>query len=184
MCEPTTLVLAATAVAGAVSAAGQYQQGQYQKAVGRNNQIMAEYAAQDAVRRGDEQAMAARRQGDQIKGAQRAQMAASGLDLGAGTAGELQDQVDFFSQSDQNTARFNAKRDAWALREQGKGYRAAGDNAAQQGTLGAFSTLLATGGQVAGKWYANNPSAGQYSYNNDASGALYSSTGDAIRGRR
>lgn len=158
MCEPTTIAMAAMAIGGALSAKAQYNQGQVQAGLMRNNATMAEYAAQDAMRRGDEEAAKVRRQGDQIKGAQRAKMAAAGLDLEAGTAGELQDQVDFFSQMDQNTARSNAKRDAWALREQAKGYGVQGAAAEQQGTLGAFSTILATGGQVAGKWYANKPS--------------------------
>ena len=147
-----SLALAATAGAGAMGAAGAYQQGQVAKQVGRNNQIMAEYAAADALRRGDEQAMQDRRQGDQMKGAQRARMAASGLDLGEGTAGDLQDQTDFFSAVDQTTSRQNAKLDAWASRAQGANARAQGDAAARQGNLSAFSTLLGTGGQVADKW--------------------------------
>jgi hypothetical protein len=151
-----TYALAATAVGGGVAAYGQYQQGQTAKQVGRNNQIMAEYAAQDAQVRGEEQAQAARRRGDAIKGAQRARMAASGLDLGVGTTAELQDQTDFFSQGDQETARFNAKRDAWSLRAGGQQARAQGDASASQGNLQAFGTALTTAGQVAGKWYDTN----------------------------
>lgn len=153
MCEPTTIALVATAVAGGLSAYGQYQQGQVAKQVGRNNAIMAEYAAKDALRRGEEEAQAVRRRGDAIKGAQRARMAASGLELGDGTAAELLDQTDFFSLQDQNTARFNAKRDAWSARAGGAQARAQGDASASQGTLGAFGTVLGTAGSVAGKWY-------------------------------
>lgn len=152
MCEPTTIALAFTAVAGAVSAKGAYDQGQVAKQVGRNNQVMAEYAAQDALRKGEEQAIQARRRGDQVKGAARANMAAKGLDLNSGTAAELQDQTDFFSESDQNTARFNAQRDAWSMRAGGANARAQGDAGAQQGNLQAFSTVLGTGSRVAGKW--------------------------------
>lgn len=148
-----SIALAATAGAGIMSAASAYQQGQYQSEVARNNATMAEYAAQDAQRRADDDAMKVRRQGDQIKGAQRAKLAASGLDLSDGTADDLQAQTDFFSQMDQNTARYNGARDAWALREQAKGYRAEGANAASAGALSAFSTVLATGGQVADRWY-------------------------------
>lgn len=115
---------------------------------------MAEYAAKDAQRRGEQEVINIRRRGDQIKGAQRAAMAARGLDLGVGTAQELQDQTDFFSASDQATTRTNAARDAWSLRTQGRNARAQGDFAAQQGTLGAFGTALGTGGQVADRWYS------------------------------
>lgn len=152
MCEPTTILLATTALAGVTGAVGAYQQGQVQKQVGRNNQIMAEYAAQDAIRRGDEEAAAVRRRASMMQGSQRANMAARGLDLSSGTAAELQDQVDFFAEGDANTARFNAQRDAWANRVSGANARAQGDAAARQGNLAAFSTLLGTGAQVADRW--------------------------------
>ena len=148
--------MAAGVGAGVLGAAGAYQQGQVAKQVGRNNQIMAEYAAQDALRRGDAEAAAVQRRASQVQGAQRAALAAKGVDLTAGTAGELQDQADFFSQVDQNTARFNASRDAWSARVQGANARAQGDASARQGTLSAFSTLLGTGGQVADKWMTYN----------------------------
>lgn len=157
MCEPTTIALAVTAIAGAVSAKGQYDQGQVAKQVGRNNQIMAEYAAQDAQRRGEEDAQRLRQRGAQIKGAQRANMAAKGLDLSVGTSAELIDQTDFFTETDQATARSNAAREAWSNRAAGANYRAQGDAAARQGNLSAFSTLLATSGQVADRWYTYNP---------------------------
>lgn len=140
-----------------MAAKGQYQQGQVAKQVGRNNQIMAEYAAQDALRRGDEEANKLRQRGAQIKGAQRASMAAKGLDLGVGTSAELIDQTDFFAETDQATARSNAQRSAWSARAGGANARAQGDAAATQGNLAAFSTVLGTAGQVAGKWYEYNP---------------------------
>jgi hypothetical protein len=152
VCELTTLALTASAVSGGLSAVGAYQQGQVNKQVAYNNARMAEYAAADAQRRGEEEAQAVRRKGDQVKGAQRARMAAAGLDLGVGTAAELQDQTDFFSETDQSTARFNASREAWSNREQAKQLRAQGSAAARQGTMSAFGTLLGTGGQVADKW--------------------------------
>ena len=152
MCEPTTILLATTALAGGLQAKGQYDQGRMARAVGRNNQIMAEYAAQDAIRRGDEEANKIRQRGDSIKGAQRASMAAKGLDLGVGTAAELQDQTDFFSAGDQGTARNNAQRDAWSARVSGQAARDQGDAAYRQGNLAAFSTLLNTATSVSSKW--------------------------------
>jgi hypothetical protein len=159
MCEPITLstmatvALGTTAAAGVLAAKSAYDQGRVAKATGRNNQIMAEYAAQDAIRRGDEQANQVRQRASQIKGAQRAGMAAKGLDLGVGTSAELQDQTDFFGATDMSTARSNAQRDAWSARASGSAAAAAGNAAATQANMQAFSTLLSTGGQVAGKWY-------------------------------
>jgi hypothetical protein len=166
MCDPTTIVMVASLVAGGLSAKASYDQGQVAKAVGRNNQIMAEYAAQDAVKRGDEDAARVRRQAATLKGAQRASMAAKGLDLGVGTSAELQDQVDFFGEIDQVTARDNAKREAWSLRAGGLNARAQGDASAQQGNLAAFSTLLSTSGQVADRWSTyRKPTYGKSTYN-------------------
>jgi len=142
-----------------MAAVGAYQQGQAAKAVGRNNQVMAEYAAQDALRRGDAEAAAIQRRASQTAGAQRAALAAKGVDIGTGTAGELQDQTDFFSLVDQGTVRDNAKRDAWSARTQGANARAQGDAAARQGNTSAFATLLGAGGQVADKWRTYNKTA-------------------------
>ncbi len=145
-------VIGLTLASAAVSARASYVQGQTAKKIGINNQKMAEYAAEDSMRRGEEAAQAVRRKGDAIKSAQRAKMAASGLDLNVGTAADLQDQVDFFSELDQNTARTNAKKEAWTQRATGSAARFQGDAAATQGNLAAFSTVLGSGSQVASKW--------------------------------
>jgi hypothetical protein len=142
----------ALGASGAMGAYGQYQQGQVAKQVGRNNQIAAEYAAADAVKRGEEQAIDVRRKADQIKGAQRSRMAAAGLDLTTGTPAELQAQTDFFGQQDVYTTRTNANREAWSLRNQGVQAQALGRAEARQANLSAFSTLLSTAGQTASKW--------------------------------
>lgn len=152
MCEPTTIALIATAAAGTVSAVSSYQQGQVAKQIARNNATMAEYAAQDAQRRGEEEAASIQRKAAGLKGTQRSLMAARGLDLGVGTAAEIQDQTDFFGETDAATARYNAARDAWAYRAQGQDMRQQGKWAARNANMQAFSTLLGTAGSVAGKW--------------------------------
>lgn len=152
MCEPTTIALVATAVAGGLSAKAAYDQGQVAKQVGRNNQIMAEYAAQDAQRRGEEDAQAVQRKAAQLAGTQRSLMASRGLDLTAGTPAEILDQTDFFAEQDRRTARMNAAREAWSTRAQGTQAAAEGRAQARNANLQAFSTLLGTTGSVAGKW--------------------------------
>jgi len=152
MCEPTTVAYLALA-ATAVSAYGSYEEGQTQKKIGRNNQIMAEYAAQANERQGDLDSQAARRKADQLKGAQRARLAANGLDMEVGTAADILDQTDFFAAQDQATIRNNAKRAAWSARAQGANFRAQGDAAAEQANLNAFGTILGGSSQVASKWY-------------------------------
>jgi hypothetical protein len=146
-------VMGALVVSTVVNASAQHTQGQVAKKVGRNNQLLAEQAAQDAERRGNETAMMVRRKGNQVLGAQRAAQAASGLDLGVGTAAELQEQTSFFSDTDQKTARMNAAREAWSARAQGANLRFQGDAAASNADMGAMGTLIGGASQVAGRWY-------------------------------
>lgn len=151
------IAMVASAVGGAVSAYGQYQQGRAQEQIAKNNAVVAGYQAEDAQRRGEEEAQRIRRQAAMLKGQQRARAAAGGLDLGVGSIAELQDQTDFFAQVDQNTARRNADLESWQARAQAANFRAEGANARAAGTTGAFSTLLSTAGSVADKWYSFNP---------------------------
>ncbi len=158
MCTPIAaaalpLMMGTSAAGTALSAYGQIQQGKAAAAVGRNNQIMAEYAAKDAEAKGDQAAMRAQQQGRQMVGAQRASMSSRGLDLGDGTAAELQDQADFFASTDAETARNNGRRSAWSARTQGAMARYQGDVAQQQANLQAFSTVLNSASSVASKWY-------------------------------
>lgn len=152
MCEPTTIALVATAVAGTTAAVGQYQQGQVAKQMANYNATMAEYAAQDAQRRGEQEAQSIQRKAAGLKGTQRAMMASRGLDLGTGTPAEILDQTDFFAETDVATARGNAAREAWTMRAKGDQERFGGRMAARNANMQAFSTLLGTAGSVAGKW--------------------------------
>lgn len=154
-------------VAAAVAAVGmgvQYQASRNQAAIAEqtaaHNAKMNEYAAQDAQRRGEEEAAAIRRKGAAIKSQQQVALAAKGLDLTYGTAADLLDQTDFFTQSDVATARTNAAREAWSARAQ-KGLalaqgHASASNARMQGTaslLQGTASLLQGAGQVASTWY-------------------------------
>lgn len=158
MCEPvsaTALVLGGLAVGGSLM---QYQasqqQAKQQAAVGRYNQTMNEYAAQDATSRANQQAIDVQRKAAQIKGAQVSRAAAAGLDLGTGTVAANIDQTDFFGQMDADTARLNGAKDAWAARSAGKLARYQGDASAANTRTQANATLLSDSAQVAGKWYA------------------------------
>lgn len=146
------LSLGLSAAGTGLAAVGAYNQSQTAKQVARNNAVTAEYQAQDAQRRGEKEVQEIQRKAAAYKSSQRASMGARGLDLTYGTAGDLQDQVDFFSQADADTARLNARKEAWARRSQGANFQA--EAAASRPWLAAGSTMLAGGGQVADKWYA------------------------------
>lgn len=146
------ITLAATVGSGVMAAGGMYQQGQAAEATARNNAKMAEYAAQDAQRRGEQDAMEIQRKGASLKSSQRVALAANGLDLSYGTAADMLDQTDFFTQSDAATARTNARKDAWSARAGGQNALMEGRFARQNATAGAAGSLLGTASTVASKW--------------------------------
>jgi hypothetical protein len=147
----------------AISALGAINQASAAREAARNNQTMAEYAAQDSMKRGEEEAMQVRRRGAALKSSQRTTLAAKGLDLNYGTAADLQDQTDFFTESDVATTRDNAQRAAWNQRARGQAMLAQGRADSLNSMMQAGGSLLAGAGQVANKWYL---------YNKGGSGAL------------
>jgi hypothetical protein len=150
------LALGASVGGTVLSAGSAYQQGQVAKQTAANNAQMAETAALDAQRRGEEEAMQVQRKGAALKSAQRVNLASKGLDLGYGTAADLQDQTDFFTQSDVATTRSNAGREAWNLRARGQGMLAKGRADALNANMQAAGSLLGGSGQVADRWYRYN----------------------------
>lgn len=183
MCEPITMSAATmstlstvgtyAAIAGVgMSAYSMYQQGKAQQAranydaeVAENNAKTLELQAQDARKRGDEDAAVIRRNADMLKGSQRSSMAAKGLDLAEGTAAELQDQTDFFSLTDQATTKDNAAKEAWRILVGAGNSR--GEAAAQRATarsinpgFNAATSLISGAGSVASRWYTPAKTAG------------------------
>lgn len=145
--------LATTLLGSGLSAYSAAQQGRAAEKTADYNAKMNEYTAQDAQRRGEEEATALQRRGAALKSSQRATMAAKGLDLGYGTAADLQDQTDFFTQADVATARTNAARDAWSARAQGGLSLAQGRAASSNANMQATASLISGAGQVASRWY-------------------------------
>lgn len=150
---PAALALGASVAGTAMSAGSMYQQSKVQEATARNNAISAEYAAQDAQRRGEEEANAIQRKGAALKSSQRVSLASKGLDLQYGTAADLQDQVDFFTQSDVATTRTNADRESSNIRARGQQALAMGKADALNSMYGAAGSLLGGAASVSDKWY-------------------------------
>lgn len=152
MTAAQAMTLAATVGSTVMSAGAMYQQSKTAEATAKNNAKMAEYAAQDAQRRGEEEAAAVQRKGASVKSAQRVALAAKGLDLTYGTAADLQDQTDFFTQADVATTRTNAAREAWNIRSRGQQALAQGKADSLNAMYQAGGSLLAGAGQVSDKW--------------------------------
>lgn len=144
-------VVGALIVGALVSAKGAHDQADTNQKIASNNAAIAESQAQDATRRGDEEASAAMRRARQVAGAQRAGFSARGIDITDGTAADILDQTDFFGQVDAATARTNGQKEAWNLRARKRGYEIEGN--ANNPNRAATTSLLGSSGAVAKQWY-------------------------------
>lgn len=141
------------------SAQAQKAQSEYQAGVARNNQIIAERNAQDAIKRGQAEEARHRLQVAQLKGTQRSVLAASGVELDDGSALDILGDTAELGELDALTIRSNAEREAYQARVQGMNYAAeAGLHSyAAESTnpfLSAGSALFSGLGSVADKWYS------------------------------
>jgi hypothetical protein len=121
--------LAATAIGTVVSAQQAQAQGQaqanqaaYQAAVARNNQVLSERAAEDAIQRGGVEESRSRMETARLIGRQRAALAASGQVVDTGSALNITADTAGLGELDAQTIRSNAEREAYNLRIQGSGF--------------------------------------------------------------
>lgn len=143
------------------SAAAQKTALQGQAVTADINARIAELGAQSALAQGQQQVAALTLQAGQLKGRQRASLAANGVDLGTGSAAEIQASTEVMKDIDVNTATENAVRTAWGYRTQAMNYQ--NEALTKRATAGAINpfaqaggTLLSSASSVAGTWYALN----------------------------
>ena len=148
MCEAVTGIalstwFAAGAAAGAaVTAYGAVQQGKAQEETAQNNAKTLQLQAADAQARGGIAEEAHRAKVRQIRGEQRATLAASGVDMTYGTAASVLDQTTIYGELDARNISVNAAREAWGYETQAGNELFQGKTAKQQGYLSGVSTLL------------------------------------------
>lgn len=126
------------------------------------NAATAELQAKDAVERGVEQESRFRTQVRGAIGAQRAGFAGMGVDVGFGSAVDVQGDAAFLGELDALTIRTNAAREAWGFKVQGEDLtrraaiqRKEGRNQAEAGRLGAAGAIAAGNAQqTASRWGA------------------------------
>lgn len=150
---------------GVTSAIGSYFSAATQKAtlkgqaaIADTNARIAELGAQQELFRGQQQVGALTLQAGQLKSRQRAAMAANGIDLGVGSAAEIQASTDIMKEIDKNTVEANATRSAFGYRTQAMNFqnealtKRATASAISPG-MSAASSLLGSAGSVAASWY-------------------------------
>ena len=180
MCLPVAAMAAAAGAAGTASTAltvgssifgalSAYQAAQSQRANLRAQAAAADYnasvsdaQAQREAERGVREQERIGRQVADVRGRQRAALAANGLDVNSGTPAALQDQTDYYGMQDMLTAGQNATESAAALRGQAGMQRMQAGNARSQAGavspwLSAGTSLLGGAAKVAERWATYNP---------------------------
>ena len=162
MCDPVSITMA---VGAAVSAFGQIQQGQsanaqakYQTAIANRNAQLEESNRVDAISRGETQQMQHYRKLAQAMGEARVRNSAAGLDVGFGSAANLEGDIALIGYEDSSAISQNTIKEvkgydinAANYRAEGKASTMKGKAASMAGYVGAASTLLSSASQIAGK---------------------------------
>ncbi|CAB4165354.1 hypothetical protein UFOVP821_42 [uncultured Caudovirales phage] len=161
--------MTASAAAGVGNAIAQWAQIMREKKIAKENAKIAEQNAQDALYRGRQQQFALRLKQAQVKGTQRARMAANGVALDSATAVDVQASTDLIAGMDAATMENNARREAYGYRVQATNYQAqmAGANPMAAG----FGSLMEGAATVASKWQATSQQFGNGWYKNWFSGS-------------
>lgn len=168
MCEPATLSLIAGIGGTALSAVGAIQQGnaqadaaRYQAAVDRNNAILANRSARDALQRSQADEQAQRRKTADALGRARAAYASRGVEGGFGSPLATLGDIAQFGELDAKTIRTNAEREALGYEAQAMNFTSSAlfkeksaSNYTTAGFLNAGSTALSGASSVAKSWYS------------------------------
>jgi hypothetical protein len=141
------------------AAANASAEGDYQGAALDQNATLADQQAQDAIARG---AVTEHQQRTAVRstiGSQRAALAAGGVDIGSGSAADVQANTAQLGEMDALTIRNNAARQAWgysveAAQDRSKAAyaRQGGKTAAQGYNNAAVGSLLTTGASLYGQY--------------------------------
>lgn len=165
MCSPTLILASAVglkAVSAVSTAYAQREQGKYAKGVAEYNARVTENEATRTRNVGTERENQVREQTAQLIGQQRAQLGASGVDIGTGTPLKLQETAETLGEVDALRVRRTFGEKATSLETQAEFTREQGKAAEQAGKQQAVGTLLSgaasiglmfASGGVADKWF-------------------------------
>lgn len=161
-----TAIALGTAIAGtAINVAGNIKAGNAAKRAGEAQQrasesqaeladynaAVADLQAKDAIARGAEDESRFRQGVKLLIGNQRATFAQSNVDVGFGSAVDVQADAAMLGELDALTIRTNAAREAWGYQVQGEDYRRRGQILRKEGTMQAETGRA---NQTASRWNA------------------------------
>ena len=141
------------------AAAAKANEYRYQAQVDDNNRKVALWKAQDAKDRGAKEEASLRTKVAQLKGRQKSALAASGVEIGDGSALDILGDTAALGELDALTIRSNAEREAYEQKVNASNLaanasmkRMGADNALIAGRIGATTSLLSGAGSIASKW--------------------------------
>lgn len=161
--------MASSAIGSFYSAKSQKSSLKFQADMAEINAKLAETSAQGAMLRGEREVGALTLKAGMLKGRQRVALAANGVDLGVGSAAEIQASTEIMKEIDANTIKSNAVMEAWGHRTQSVNSRNEGlmarSTASGISPFGsAAGSLLGNAGQVASQWYSLSKAGAVYGF--------------------
>lgn len=153
MCEPATIAAVALATGAVMQGYAAKQQGEFEDDVSKYNARQLENEAVQTRNKGTEEENRQREKTAQLTSLQRAQLGASGVDVGSGSALALQEDADLLGEADALRIRSNFEDAATAQEDQALITRASGKAAKKAGQNAFNASLLQAGGTVAAQWY-------------------------------
>ena len=132
-------------------AVGTYNSADARKRALQNEAQIAEYQAQIARSNTDQQVADSRLRAAGLFGAQRAQLAANGVDLGSGGATDILQTTQAMGDHDASVIRDNGTRKAWAMQQGAAIDRSVASSMSP--AQDAIGSLIGDAGQVSKQWY-------------------------------
>jgi hypothetical protein len=159
----------AIAQSSAIEASGNFSKAQFEF-----NSKLADLQAGDAIQRGFKAASAYLKSARRLRGAQRASLAGQGVDLGEGSALEIQKDTQHLSEIDAMTIRNNAWQEAWGFKMQALDLTGRANFTGISSRFDSTNTLLAggmnalrnfgEGGYHASKYYSKPSKGDDYKF--------------------
>ncbi|AUR82079.1 coil containing protein [Vibrio phage 1.021.C._10N.222.51.F9] len=164
MCEPTTIMAVTAAASAAYTGYTQVQQSKYQAGVNEYNAAVAENEAQEVQNKSVEEENLQRRRTAELLSKQRAQLGAANVDLGSGSALQLQEDTIALGEADALRIRSNYDAQVESLQSQADLLTNQAAFSESAGKSAAFGSLLqgaagVAGSGVADKWFTPTSSA-------------------------
>jgi len=164
MCHPAVMYIAMAASAG-MQVKGQQDQAAYTRGMARYNKAVNVNKGIKVANKATDAQNAERQKAAQLIAKQRTALAAQGVDVDFGTAGNLQNDATVVSNMNVMKIRSNADDQIGALENANIIGDSQAENASNQANLSSVGTIMSTAGSIAGqastpkvdpKWYGNS----------------------------